>query len=207
MQTILVTNPKGGVGKSTLATNLAGYFANRKLKVVLCDLDRQQSALRWMAFRDPGLASIEGYFAGSPATFLPPINTDYVVVDSPAGLQGYKLRDTLRSADRVIVPIIPSVFDMAATEDFLGSLRQDLMSDLRKLGIVVMRVDPRTRAASMLEKFLQHFDIPVLGFLRTTQNYVNLATMGRTIFDPPNARNKKDIEQWQDIIHWMETPV
>ena len=65
MRAVLVANPKGGAGKTTLATNLSGYFANKGKKTTLCDLDRQQSSLRWMAFRDPALAAITGYFAGN----------------------------------------------------------------------------------------------------------------------------------------------
>lgn len=204
MRAVLVANPKGGAGKTTLSTNLCGHFANQGKRVTLCDLDRQQSALRWMAFRDPAMAPVTGYFAGNNLTVSLPQESDWVVMDAPAGFQGYKLSDYLRTVDKVIVPLVPSVFDMAATEDFLNVLRQEMRGKRDALGIVAMRVDPRTRAALMLEEFLKHFDIPILAYLRNTQNYVNVAAGGMSLFDPPKSRNKRDIEQWSKLLHWIE---
>lgn len=204
MRAVMVANPKGGAGKTTLATNLAGYFANQNLSVSLCDLDRQQSALRWMAFRDPGLPSVTGYFGGNQMLINLPQEPDWVVLDAPAGFQGYKLNDYLRAVDRVVIPVVPSIFDMAATEDFLNAIRQDLRGRAAKIGIVAMRVDPRTRAAVMLEEFLRHFDIPILAYLRNTQNYVNAAAGGQTIFDPPRSKFKRDAEQWGDLLEWLK---
>ncbi len=204
MRAVLVANPKGGAGKTTLATNLSGYFANEGKATTLCDLDRQQSALRWMAFRDQSLPPVTGYFAGNQIVLNLPKEPDWVVVDAPAGLQGYKLTDYLRAVDKVVVPLVPSVFDMAATEDFLNSIRGEVRGLREKVGIVAMRVDPRTRAASMLEEFLKHFDIPIVAYLRNTQNYVNVAAAGATVFDPPRAKHRRDVEQWAPLIKWLQ---
>ena len=204
MRAVLVANPKGGAGKTTLATNLSGYFANSGKKTTLCDLDRQQSALRWMAFRDASLPPLTGYFAGNQIAVNLPAEADWVVVDAPAGLQGYKLSDYLRAVDKVIVPLVPSIFDMAATEDFLNSIRMEMRSQRTKVGIVAMRVDPRTKAASMLEEFLTHFDIPIVAYIRNTQNYVNVAAAGATIFDPPRAKHRRDVEQWATLVEWLK---
>lgn len=204
MRAVMVANPKGGAGKTTLATNLSGHFANQGKKTTVCDLDRQQSALRWMAFRDAALPPITGYFAGNQLVVSLPREADWVVVDAPAGMQGYKLNDYFRAVDKVIVPLVPSVFDMAATEDFLNSIRNDMRSQRGKVGIVAMRVDPRTKAAAMLEEFLLHFDIPIVAYLRNTQNYVNVAAAGQTIFDPPKAKHKRDVEQWASLLAWLE---
>lgn len=203
MRSVLVANPKGGAGKTTLSTNLSGYFANQGMKTTLCDLDRQQSALRWMAFRDPALPSVTGYFGGNQLAMSFPREADWVVVDAPAGLQGYKLSDCIRAVDKVLVPLVPSVFDMAATEDFLNAIRGEIRGVRAKVGIVAMRVDPRTRAAGMLEEFLSHFDLPIVAYLRNTQNYVNVAAAGATIFDPPRAKHRKDVEQWAGMIDWL----
>ncbi len=204
MRAVLVANPKGGAGKTTLATNLSGYFANQGKKTTLCDLDRQQSSLRWMAFRDPALPAITGYYGGNQISLNLPREADWVVVDAPAGLQGYKLSDYLRTVDKVLVPLVPSVFDMAATEDFLNTVRGEVRGVRAKVGIVAMRVDPRTKAASMLEEFLRHFDIPIVAYLRNTQNYVNVAAAGATVFDPPKAKHRRDLEQWSSLISWLE---
>lgn len=204
MRAVLVANPQGGAGKTTLATNLSGYFANQGKKTTLCDLDRQQSSLRWMAFRDPALPAITGYYGGNQISLNLPREADWVVVDAPAGLQGYKLSDYLRTVDKVLVPLVPSVFDMAATEDFLNTVRGEVRGVRAKVGIVAMRVDPRTKAASMLEEFLKHFDIPIVAYLRNTQNYVNVAAAGATVFDPPKAKHRRDLEQWSSLISWLE---
>ena len=204
MRSVLIANPKGGAGKTTLATNLTGHFANAGQKVTLCDLDRQQSSLRWMAFRDSAMAPVNGYFAGNQMLISLPKEPDWVVLDAPAGLQGYKLADYLRLADKVIIPVVPSVFDMAATEDFLGSIRQDMRGRRNAIGIVAMRVDPRTRAAAMLEEFLKHFTLPILSYIRHTQNYVNAAARGLTVFDPPSSRHRRDVEQWEPLLQWLK---
>ena len=204
MRAVLVANPKGGAGKTTLATNLSGYFANKGQKTTLCDLDRQQSALRWMAFRDEALPAVSGFFAGNQIVLNLPKEVDWVVVDAPAGFQGYKLSDYVRVVDKVLVPLVPSIFDMAATEDFLNVMRNEVRGVRNKIGIVAMRVDPRTRAAGMLEEFLRHFDLPIVGYLRNTQNYVNVAAAGATVFDPPRAKHRKDVDQWASLIEWVE---
>lgn len=205
MRSVLVANPKGGAGKTTLATNLAGYFANAGQRVTLCDLDRQQSALRWMSFRDASLAPVAGYYGGAQMLFSLPQETDWAVLDAPAGLQGYQLSNYLRAVDRVLVPIVPSVFDMAASEDFLNTLRQEMRNRPGRIGIAAMRVDPRTRAAAMLETFLAHFDIPIVAYLRNAQSYVNVAATGRSIFDPPRSRHQREKETWGDLLQWLES--
>lgn len=203
MRSVLVANPKGGAGKTTLATNLSGAFANQGRRVTLCDLDRQQSSLRWMAFRDAGLSSITGCYSGGQMTLNLPKESDWVVLDAPAGLQGYKLSDCLRVVDKVVVPLVPSIFDMAATEDFLNSIRDEMHGRPGAISVVAMRVDPRTKAAGMLQEYIKHFDIQIVTYLRSTQNYVNVAASGMTIFDPPRARYRRDVEQWLPLIKWL----
>lgn len=156
-----------------------------------------------MAFRDPEVAPVTGYFGGNQISLNLPQSADWAILDAPAGLQGYKLTDYLRTVDKVVVPLVPSIFDMAATEDFLNVIRSELRGRRNCLGIVAMRVDPRTKAAAMLEEYLRHFDIPILAYLRNTQNYVNVAASGLTIFDPPRARHRRDVEQWQGLLQWL----
>jgi len=205
MFSILIANPKGGSGKSTLATNLAGYYAGAGRKVMLGDVDRQQSSLGWLARRGASLPAITGWEvkAGEPAR--PPKGTEVIVLDSSAGLHGKKLEALVDRVDRVIVPIQPSPFDMAASEAFLAKLFEE--KAVRKgrayVGVVGMRVDPRTRSARELESFLGQFEVPVLAWLRDTQLYVQAATQGATLFDYRPAQVVRDRESWQPIIDWL----
>ena len=204
MQTFLIANPKGGVGKSTLATNLAGYFARAGHRVMLGDIDRQQSSRAWLKLRSPALPSIASWDMVDDRPARPPKDTTHVVLDTPAGVHGKQLTQVLKSATRVIVPLQASIFDILATRDFLQQLAEE--KSLRKneifVAIVAMRVDPRTRAAGELERFLANTGLPVIAHLRDTQTYVQTAAHGMSIFDISPARSEKDREQWQPLLAW-----
>lgn len=206
MKSFLVANPKGGVGKSTLATNLAGYFARQGHNVMLGDTDRQQSAREWLKLRSPALPRIGTWEIASDNIARPPKETTHAVLDTPAGLHGKKLAQVLSQVNRVIVPLQPSIFDILATRHFLNALAEE--KEIRKhhafIAIVGMRVDARTRAAAELERFLSTLDLPVLTHLRDTQTYVQTAAHGLTIFDLSAARGAQDWEQWQPLIRWAE---
>ncbi|MDQ8021775.1 MAG: ParA family protein [Moraxellaceae bacterium] len=205
MQVILVANPKGGVGKSTLATNLAGMLAHRgeDVRVMLGDTDRQQSTRHWLARRPKGLPAISGWDieAGQPAK--PPRGTTHAVLDTPAALHGGALKDLLKRADRLVVPLQPSMFDILATRDFLNELAEFKASHGLPIGLVGMRLDPRTRSAEQFLRFVQTTGLPLISALRDTQNYVHLAAYGMTVFDVGTIRVEKDREQWQAIDHWV----
>ena len=208
MKAFLVANPKGGSGKSTLATNLAGYFASRRHEVMLGDIDRQQSAREWLAIRPFELPTIDTWEIGPDAIARPPKGTTHVVLDTPAGLHGKKLDVVVKSIHRVIVPLQPSIFDILATRAFLDELLEEKAVRNQKtfIAVVGMRVDARTRAAHELERFLEGLDVPVLGFLRDTQVYVQAAAHGLTLFDLSPARAALDLPQWQGIIDWVDAP-
>ncbi|GAB4164852.1 MAG: ParA family protein [Rhodocyclaceae bacterium] len=206
MLSILVANAKGGSGKTTLATNLAGALARRGQRVMLGDIDRQQSSRAWLGLRPDILPTICGWEIepGKPAR--PPREATRVVLDSPAGLHGHRLREVVRRVDRILVPLQPSPFDMLATRSFLEALMEEkpLRRARASVGVVGMRVDPRTRAACELERFLDALDMPVVGFLRDTQLYVQAAAHGLTVFDLSPARAARDTEQWRSILEWLE---
>ena len=209
MKAFLVANPKGGSGKSTLATNLAGYFASRRREVMLGDIDRQQSAREWLAIRPFALPTIDTWDIGPDNIARPPKGTSHVVLDTPAGLHGKKLGHVLKLVRRVIVPLQPSIFDILATRHFLDQLFEE--KEIRKheafVAIVAMRVDARTRAAGELERFLDGVGLPVVAHLRDTQNYVQAAAHGLSIFELPPSRAEKDIAQWQPLLDWVQRPV
>ncbi|MBK7718133.1 MAG: nucleotide-binding protein [Giesbergeria sp.] len=204
MSVIVVANPKGGVGKSTLATNIAGYLASQGHPVLLGDADRQQSARLWLGLRPAAARPIGSWDVSADVIARPPRGASHVVLDTPAGLAGWRLGDVLKLADRIVVPLQPSVFDIFATREFLDQLAAHRASAQTPVGIVGMRVDPRTRAAEQLAHFVDSLDIPVLGTLRTTQNYLHLAAHGLTLFDVAPARVARDLEQWQGICQWLD---
>lgn len=207
LKSYLIANPKGGCGKTTLATNLAGYFARRGGRVMLGDIDRQQSAREWLALRSPALPPIASWEIrpGQPAR--PPHGTQRAVLDTPAGLHGRALETVLGHIHRVIVPLQPSLFDILATRTFIDALLEEKARRPGQLAVAVvgMRVDARTRAAAELARFVEGLGVPVLGFLRDTQLYVQAAAHGMTLFDLSPARAEKDLPQWQGIVDWVET--
>ncbi len=203
MPVFLIANPKGGVGKSTVATNLAGYFARRGLRTMLGDLDRQQSSRAWLRLRAPSLPKIETWDIDADNVARPPRGVTHAVIDSPAALHGHLLRDALKAADRVVVPLQPSLFDIYATQSFLDRLAdKGVLNDDGRVGVLGMRVDARTRAAEQLQRFVDGLGLPVLGFLRDTQNYVQIAAHGATLWDVAPSRVEKDLEQWQPLLAW-----
>jgi len=201
VKAILIANPKGGSGKTTLSTNIAGYIASRGQRVAILDLDRQKSATQWLATRSPGLASIE--LMQSEVERESPL--EWLVIDSPAGLHGKNLDHALKLVHRVIVPIAPSAFDIQASRDFLEALHHEKTVRKGKIfvGVVGMRMDPRTRAALTLEQFLKGLDMPVLAYLREAQVYVNAAFEGKTLFDLPPSLAQRELEQWAYMLNWL----
>ncbi|RTL48229.1 MAG: ParA family protein [Rhodocyclaceae bacterium] len=208
MKSFLIANPKGGVGKSTLATNLAGYFARQGRRVMLGDIDRQQSSRAWLGLRSPALPPIGTWEIDEDKPARPPKDTTHAVLDTPAGLHGKRLSQVLKMVDRVIVPLQPSIFDILATQHFLEALAEE--KEIRKhqayVAVVGMRVDARTRAAAQLERFLESQGLPVLAYLRDTQTYVQAAAHGLTIFDLSPSRAGQDQAQWQPLLDWVEGP-
>ena len=201
MPVIVVANPKGGVGKSTFATNLAGYFAAQGHKVMLGDIDAQQSSRTWLALRPAHFPTISAWEIDANAIAKPPKGTTHVVLDTPAGLKGNKLDAVLKLADKVVVPLQPSIFDILATEEFLKKLaKREQTCDV---GILGMRVNARSRAADQLTHYVEQLGLPVLGYLRDTQNYIQLAAHGVTLWDVPPSRVEKDLPQWNDLLEWI----
>ncbi len=205
MPVVLVANPKGGVGKSTLATNIAGYFASRGHAVMLGDVDRQQSSRLWLGLRPAQARPIATWEAsGDSSVVRPPKGTTHAVLDTPAGLHGWRFKEVIALADRVIVPLQPSIFDIYATRDFIDRLMEQRRAEKTRIGLVGMRVNARTLAAERLDEFVASLGVPVLGTLRDTQNYVQLAARGLTLFDIAPGRVERDLAQWQPICDWLE---
>lgn len=204
MPVVVIANPKGGVGKSTLATNVAGYFAAKGHAVMLGDIDRQQSSRLWLGLRPEAVRPIVSWGITRDEVLRPPKGTTHVVLDTPAGLHGKRLKDVLRVADKVLVPLQPSIFDIYATREFLDQIALSRPDGKMAVGIVGMRVDERTIAAEQLHNFIAGLPLPVLSMLRQTQNYVHLAARGLTLFDVASNRVERDLEQWRGILEWLD---
>lgn len=204
MPVIVVANPKGGVGKSTLSTHIAGYLAAQGHAVMLGDADRQQSSRLWLGLRPPAARPITCWEMNDDLIGKPPKGTTHIVLDTPAGLHGWRFNDVMKIASKVIVPLQPSVFDIFATQAFLDQLLKSKHRDKLQIGVVGMRVDARTIAADKLHEFVDTLGLPVLGYLRDTQNYIHLAARGLSLFDVAPARVEKDLAQWQTICDWLD---
>jgi chromosome partitioning protein len=203
MPVIVVANPKGGVGKSTVATQIAGWYASRGHAVMLGDADRQQSARNWLAVRPESAAAIRGWDAAG-STVKPPKGTTHVVLDTPAGLNGKRLGDVAEIATRVIVPLQASLFDMHATFSFLGELLEHTKGRAVKVAAIGNRVREGTISSEQLAQFARTLPVPLLGTLRDTQNYVHLAARGLTLWDIAPGRVERDLQQWAPILDWLE---
>lgn len=202
MKSILIANPKGGSGKTTLSVNIAGYLANQGQRVAILDLDRQKSATLWAANRPRDLPQIVTLESKKGEDCL----NDTLVIDSPAGLHGKNLIYTLKLARKIIVPISPSLFDLSASRDFLQLLAEekDVRNGKYQIGVVGMRMNARTRAASTLENFLADSKLPILAYLRETQLYVNAAFEGKSLFDLPPYMAFRELEQWEFMLDWLD---
>ncbi|MBK9114494.1 MAG: ParA family protein [Betaproteobacteria bacterium] len=205
MQTILVANPKGGSGKTTLATNIAGWLAGKRQRVGLFDADPQGSSSQWLARRPALFPPVAGFAGDARRREIRDVGPEWLVVDSPAGLHGDDLREAVKRADAMVVPVSPSAFDMDATERFLevvGELKAVRAGGVA-IALVAMRVDARTRSAAELETFLGQFDLPLVAHLRDTQVYVYCARDGYSVFDLPRSRAEQDQEQWRPLTRWI----
>ena len=208
MPVIVIANPKGGAGKSTLSTNVAGFFAAQGHAVMLGDADIQQSSRLWLSLRPDTVTRITTWElqADLVLTAKPPKGTTHVVIDTPGGLDGWRFKEVLGRAEKIMVPIMPSIFDMYAAQNFLTKLREITRNSRTKVGVVGMRVDERTLAASKLRQFMDTLELPIVGYLRDTQHYLHLAAHGLSMFDITPSKVEKDLLQWRPMCQWLQDP-
>jgi chromosome partitioning protein len=209
MPVVAVINRKGGSGKSTLATHLAGYCANSGLRVMLGDVDRQQSSLAWLRRRaaQPVArnAPIVGWAVDTRSVLRPPVGITHVVLDTPGGLRGLDLARVVMYTDVILMPVCSSAFDREsaiACHAELMSLPR-VASGRCKVALVGMRLDARTNAGALLETWAAQHKLPYVGALRETQAYVRSVEQGLTLFDLPASKVEADLTQWQPIVDWV----
>ncbi|MCX8099426.1 MAG: ParA family protein [Casimicrobiaceae bacterium] len=205
MFTILVANPKGGAGKSTLATNLAGMLAALKQRVVIMDLDKQQSATNWLARRPAALPRIMSWTEETDLAELRAFAPQWMIIDTHARLRRPDRTYLLSRAHVVLVPVNPSVFDIEATAKFLLKLHQDpnVQSGRVAIGLIGSRTDSRTRMAQELGSFFARSGLPVITYIPDSVVYPQCARDGLSIYDLPRSRTEQQLEAWQPIVVWL----
>lgn len=212
MRTILVLNPKGGCGKSTLATNIAGYFADQGKSVSLADCDTQGSSKDWLSVRPKHLANIEAAIIKGGQIKVPK-KTDILIMDAPASVHNIKLARLTQAAQTMVIPVLPSPIDMRAAERFLKELisLRKIINRKIKIATVANRVREDTLIAAKLEFYLEKLKlpngrkIPFTTMLRASQNYINAAEKGMTIFELAPSKTYYDREQWEPLLRWLNS--
>jgi chromosome partitioning protein len=215
MQRILVLNPKGGSGKTTVAINLASHFALSGERPVLMDYDRQGSAGHWIKQRDPTQPPIHLISAYENSLRMTrsfqlriPHGTGRVVIDTPAAVSAQDLPDLTRTADKILVPVLPSAIDIHACSRCVQNLLlvAKVQREDNRLGIIANRVRRNTLIYQSLSRFLATLGIPIVATLRDSQNYVRAAAHGLGLAEMKGSQVTEDLTQWQSLLDWLDQP-
>jgi chromosome partitioning protein len=212
MQRIVVLNPKGGSGKTTIAVNLAGYFASHGQRPVLMDHDPQASSGRWVSRRDlsrPRVHLISAHERDSRVTrtfqLRPPPGTTHVVVDTAAALTHQSMIELTRHADKILVPVLPSDIDIHACSRCIRDLLlvAKIKRDENRLGVIANRVRRNTVVYQRLLRFLETLGVPVVATLRDSQNYIRAAETGLGIHEMKDHQVHDDTQAWEPLTGWL----
>jgi chromosome partitioning protein len=205
MRHVMVMNSKGGCGKSTMATNIASYFASEGFKVALADYDPQRTSLDWLAIRPEELPKISGIAAYDEGLRGVPRDTEIVVIDAPARTHGSEMNELVRRAETIIVPVLPSPIDMKASEHFMAELMElgKVQRAQARLAVVANRVRENTLLFDELDTYLGKLKAPYLGALRQSTNYLRAFQRGMGVFELPEYLAWPDWKQWEPITKWL----
>ena len=205
-RSIMVINSKGGSGKTTVATNLASYYATAGVPVALADFDPQGSSIAWLGQRPDKLPPIHGLAAWRESQWLPQA-IDTVILDVAAGVRDRRMAKLLQRSQTVLIPVQPSPMDIRAAQDFIYELLQvHRKANLpAKVAVLANRVKENTRAYDTLREFLEGLGLPFLTSLRESQHYITAAERGLGIFELGPASVSTDLDQWRPIIRWLKS--
>jgi len=203
MKSILIANPKGGCGKTTLAVNLAGYYARRGKRVALVDLDEQASAMTWLALRPERHPQIQGWHAVHGGR-SPLDRPDVVIMDGPARIKSSKLDKAVAHAHVILVPALPSLFDLEAVRAFVDSLQAypAVRRGTKRLGIVANRLRAHTVSSHDLQEALRRLPLPVVGRISDSQIYVRAGARGLSIFDVAKSQSQHLRDEWRPLLRF-----
>lgn len=214
MQRIIVINTKGGCGKTTIATNLASYYASNGFVTALMDYDPQGSSTRWLKLRPQDKQAIHGINAHKRQSLQAtrawqmraPAETERLIIDAPAGVIGEALHSFVQQVDTIIIPVLPSPIDIHSATAFIKDLL--LIGKVRNLGVRVGVIANRTRKNTLvyqsLERFLVSLNLPFITTLRDTQHYVHAFERGIGIQEMWDSRVEQDKLTWSPVINWLE---
>ncbi len=207
MRHIMVMNAKGGCGKSTLATNLAAYYASEGYETTLADYDPQRSALDWLEERPADYGAITGLAGFREGLRHLPRSTEYLIIDAPARSHGKELTELVRRAETILIPVLPSPIDMKACAVFVKELRATGKVARRqaKVAVVANRVRENTLIFEELDEYLSHLKVPYIAALREAQNYIRAYQRGLGIHELPPYLAWPDWEQWDPLLEWLDS--
>ncbi len=214
MRTILVINSKGGAGKTTLTTNLAGYYASQKMRTAILDCDSQGSSLQWLRVRPAHCESIHGSNGAPPKGAAPlnsikawvPDNTDILIIDAPAGVRGLLLKDLVRRANFILIPVAPSPIDIHATADFVKDLflSGGARNSRAQIGVVANRVRSASPDYEPLERFLGALKLPLLSRIKDSQAYIRAVEKGLGVFEMEEESTLSERQEFLPIFRWLD---
>ncbi len=212
-QRIVILNSKGGCGKTTLATNLAAYYAHHGFKTALLDYDPQGSATFWLSKRPSTRAKIQAipaykYSHSVTRSWFLRVepNTERIIVDSPAGLEMSGFQQLLDKADAILIPVLPSDIDIHAASHCIADLLLVAKQHRRRqrIAVIANRVRKNLLVYQKLERFLKSLGIPFVTTLRDTTLYVQAADQGLGMHELHSYRNRDDLDSWQHLITWLD---
>jgi chromosome partitioning protein len=187
MVVVAILNQKGGVGKTTLATNLARSFGLEGAKVLLVDSDPQGSARDWHAAGDGQLVNVVGLDRPTLDKDLKAVASgyDWLIIDGAPQAHNLTVA-AIKAADLILIPVQPSPYDIWGTSDVVDLVkeRQQIMDGRPRAALVVSRRIRGTKLGEEIGSALASYELPVFAS-GTTQRviYANSAATGTTVLD------------------------
>ncbi len=213
LQRIVVLNPKGGCGKTSIATNIASHYSLQGAMPTLLDCDPQGASMRWLEKRTSLRPPIHGIAAYRNTLSVTrswqqrvPQETRHIIIDTPAGLEGPQIHDLIYDASNLIIPVMPSPIDIRFAARFIAELMLVAQLDRRavRVGIVANRTRKNTKSLRQLMRFLSSLKIPLVAVLRDSQFFVRAVGRGIGIAELPNHLGRQDLQSLLPLFSWLD---